>query len=322
VKQIIHIFFICAFIASTGSAQLAFKADSVNMLNLKANPAYLQFPSAEPLSNLKQYKNQLDMPDPLATDLNYTALAVVGLGLGTAIYSINNYYQNTWWRDKRTSFKFVNDWKYALWLDKYGHVFGTYLQAHAFSSSLEAANMSVESSALLGAGLAFGMQLYVEIQDGYGPKWGFSPGDIVSDLIGSLYSVAVYYYPYLKNIQPRVSYFPSEEMRNGTKPDMNISDDYEGQKLWLSFRMKKMLPENIAEVWPSWLMLSVGYGVRNLDGRGGGDKEFYFGFDFDAEEIPLHGKFWQFVKNTLNFIHFPMPGIRFSPDAAFLVFAY
>ncbi len=182
--------------------------------------------------------------------------------------------------------------------------------------------MSDKSTAILGAGLAFGMQLYVEIQDGYGPKWGFSPGDIVSDLIGSLYSVAVYYYPYLKNIQPRVSYFPSEEMRNGTKPDMNISDDYEGQKLWLSFRMKKMLPENIAEVWPSWLMLSVGYGVRNLDGRGGGDKEFYFGFDFDAEEIPLHGKFWQFVKNTLNFIHFPMPGIRFSPDAAFLVFAY
>lgn len=271
---------------------------------------------------LKLTNIKYESPDPLRTEINYPALGLVGLTLGSAIYAINDYYQHTWWRAERRNFRIVNDWKYALWIDKFGHFFGTYLQAHGISSALEAANVDLETSILAGAAMALGMQLYVEIQDGYGPKWGFSPGDAVGDLLGAAYSVAVYYYPFLKNIQPRVSYFPSKEMLDGTKPDMNISDDYEGQKLWLSFRMKNLLPENISKYWPSWLMLSAGYGVSDLNGSGGGIKKFYIGFDFDAEEIPLHGKFWQFVKNTLNYVHFPMPGIRISPDTAFLVFAY
>ncbi len=303
-KRFVTTIIILVFIANLGSAQIKFRADSAHL----------------PTLNFLKYNNSL--PDPLKTKINYPVLGGVGLGLATAVYSINNYYQHTWWRAERTSFKFVNDWEYALWIDKFGHLFGTYLQAHAFSSALEAANVDLETSVLTGAALAFGLQLYVEIQDGYGPKWGFSPGDAVSDALGAIYYVAVYYYPFLKNIQPRVSYFPSKEMLDGTKPDMNISDDYEGQKLWLSFRMKNLLPDNISYYWPSWLMLSVGYGVSDLNGSGGGTKKVFIGFDFDAEELPLHGKFWQFVKNTLNYIHFPMPGIRISPDTAFLVFAY
>ncbi|MCK7523029.1 MAG: hypothetical protein MZV64_37810 [Ignavibacteriales bacterium] len=71
-----------------------------------------------------------------------------------------------------------------------------------------------------------------------------------------------------------------------------------------------------------FLMLAVGMGVKNLDGSGGGQREFYIALDYDAETIPLYGSVWQFVKNTLNFIHFPMPGIRISPDAAFFVFCF
>lgn len=293
------------------SAQHTIGADTM-LSNVPNQPNNFNLHKIKPANNI----------NPLRTEIDYKILGGVALSLSAAVYSINDYYQHTWWRDQRTGFKFVNDWQYALWIDKLGHLFGTYLQAHAFSSALEAANMNLESATLIGAGLALGMQLYVEIQDGYGPKWGFSPGDAVSDLLGATYYVAKYYFPFLNNIQPRVSYFPSEEMLNGTKPDMNISDDYEGQKLWLSFRMKNLLPEDISNYWPSWLMLSVGYSVSQLNGSGGGIKKFYVGFDFDAEEIPLHGRFWNFVKNTLNYIHFPMPGIRFSPDAAFLVFAY
>jgi hypothetical protein len=63
-------------------------------------------------------------------------------------------------------------------------------------------------------------------------------------------------------------------------------------------------------------------GVKDLDGGGGGTREFYIALDLDAEELPLYGKGWQFVKNTLNFFHFPMPGIRISPDAAFFVLCF
>ncbi|HEX3074228.1 MAG TPA: hypothetical protein VHP30_11505 [Ignavibacteriales bacterium] len=63
-------------------------------------------------------------------------------------------------------------------------------------------------------------------------------------------------------------------------------------------------------------------GVKDLDGIGGGTREFYIALDLDAEELPLHGPVWQFVKNSLNYFHFPMPGIKVSPDAAFFVFCF
>ncbi len=69
-------------------------------------------------------------------------------------------------------------------------------------------------------------------------------------------------------------------------------------------------------------MISVGMGLRNWDGFGGGKQDIYIALDFDAETLPLHGPIWQFVKNTLNFIHFPMPGIRITPDTAAFVFVY
>ncbi len=273
-------------------------------------------------SRLSTFPTKINNVNPLSRKINYPILAGIGAVTTASIISINHYYETTWWRNNKTEFKFVNDWKYALWIDKFGHMLGTALIAHGFSSALEAANFETVPALWLGAAGGLAMQLYVEYKDGFGPKWGFSPGDAVSDFMGAVYYVAQYYYPYLKNFQLRVSYFPSKDFLAGKKKDHNISDDYEGQKLWLSVRVKNILPESIAKAWPSFLMLSFGYGVSQLDGAGGGIKKFYLGFDFDAEELPFHGRVWNFVKNTLNFIHFPMPGIRISPDAAFLVFAY
>jgi hypothetical protein len=86
--------------------------------------------------------------------------------------------------------------------------------------------------------------------------------------------------------------------------------------------MEELLPKSISEYWPNWLCIAGGMSVRNLDGAGGGQREFYIALDLDAEEIPLYGRGWQFVKNSLNYIHFPMPGIRVTPDAAFFVFTF
>ncbi len=295
-------------IFSTICAQSGAKSDSLSKIEA---PLRLSFLS----SNVKD-------SNPFEREINYPILGGIGIVTASAVLAINHYYETTWWRENRTSFKFVNDWKYALWIDKFGHMLGTELIAHGFSSALEAANVGERSAVWMGAAGALAMQLYVEYKDGFGPKWGFSPGDAVSDFLGAAYYVGKYYYPDLKNFQLRFSYFPSKKMLEGKMPDHNISDDYEGQKLWLSVRMNNLLPKKWASVWPDWLMLSFGYGVKNLDGRGGGEKDFFLAFDFDAEELPLHGPIWNFVKNTLNYIHFPMPGIRISHGITFLAFAY
>ena len=69
-------------------------------------------------------------------------------------------------------------------------------------------------------------------------------------------------------------------------------------------------------------MISVGMGVNNYEDQTYKQNEFYIAFDFDAEEIPLNGSFWQFIKNTLNYFHFPMPGIRITPNTVGLLFCY
>lgn len=259
--------------------------------------------------------------DPFYKEINkgmLLGLGTVYLGVGIGVHI---YQRNAWWSSERTSFHFQNDWAYALWLDKVGHFYAATLLAHFFTSGLEAGNMQSEPAAVYGslAGLAF--QLYVEIEDGFGAQWGFSPGDAYADVLGSGYSLAQHYYPFLKNFQFKFSYYPSLKMREGLHKGNAIDDD-EGQKYWLSFRMKNLLPEKVSDYWPSFLSLAVGMGVQNLDGNGGGQRTFYIALDLDAEQIPLYGKGWQFIKNTLNYIHFPMPGVRISPSGAFFVFCF
>ncbi len=249
--------------------------------------------------------------------INYYALSGVIVAGGTTIGIIRNYYANTWWKNQSTEFKFVNDWDYALWIDKFGHFFATYALSNLVSSGLDAANIKTENVFLYSSISALLFQLYVEVEDGFGPNWGFSPGDAVADFLGAGFRLAQFYYPSLKNVLPKFSYYPSEEFRNGEKKDHNMSDDYEGQKLWLSLRINNMLNKSIEKYWPDFLMLSIGYAVRKLDGKGGGEKHFLIALDLDFEKIPLHGKFWNFIKNTLNLVHFPMPGIRITPKGTF-----
>ncbi len=286
-----------------------------------------------------QYMQQISSINPLHRDINYPILGGVAASYAYIIYSINDYYRNTWWKEDTNysydgSFHVVNDWDYALWLDKFGHAYGTAVISHFFSSGFQAANVNQELSTWLGALGGLSMQLYVEIQDGFAPvdketgqpKWGFSPGDAVADLFGASYFVARYYYPYLNNFQLRVSYYPSKAFLNGEKPDHNVSDDYDGQRMWLAFRIKNLLPNNWAKHWPSFLMLSAGYGVNGIGDNAteeGLVPSYYVAFDIDAEAIPLHGEFWEFIKSTLNYIHFPMPGVKFSKDGVqFLLIAY
>ncbi|MEN8191807.1 MAG: DUF2279 domain-containing protein [Bacteroidota bacterium] len=311
--------------------------------SLVAQPDSIQSNSMnnKSLYNLRelQYTYQMDSFDPFQKDINYPILAGVGLTYGFIIYQINEYYNNTWWKSDSNyysdgSFHIVNDWEYALGIDKIGHMYGAAVMSHFFAAGLEAGNVNPELSIWLGAVGGLSLQMYTEIKDGFAPiskatgepKWGFSPGDAIANFLGAGYFVAQHYYPYLYNFQLRASYYPSEAMRNGEKPDNNISDDYDGQKLWLAFRMKNLLPKSIAEHWPSFLMLSAGYAVSGV-GHNANDEgiipSYYLALDFDAEVIPLHGEFWDFIKNTLNYIHFPMPGIKFSKDGlSFLLIAY
>ena len=259
--------------------------------------------------------------NPLRTKPDYSTLAGVGGIYLAAGVGVHLYQNNSWWRGKRTNkFRVINDWTYALNIDKIGHFYATQLLGHLFSSGLEAGNIESETAAIYGGIAALAFELYVEIEDGFGIDYGFSPGDAASDVLGSAYYIAQYYYPFLKNFQFKYSYYPSNQLREGKHK--GIIDDYEGEKYWLSIRIKNLLPENLSGYWPSFLNIACGMGVENLYGEGEKQRKFYIAFDFDAEALPLYGRGWEFIKNTLNYFHFPMPGIRISPNSAFFVFLF
>lgn len=304
---------IIIFVLITCSSILGSGYDSLNSSNRNA---VLTTMHNIPLS-LAAYASYVEKINPVENNIDYTRLSIFGgaaLGVGTVIHI---YQANAWWQTQDNKFRIVNDWEYARWIDKVGHFYGTHLLAHAFSGAFEASNFQPELSAIVSSVSALAFELFIEVEDGFGPDWGFSPGDATFDLLGASFYLLQYYYPVLKNFQPKFSYYPTQEFLDGKHKSGIIIDDYEGQKYWIGMRMKELLPNGFDEYWPSFLMLSGGMAVKNLDGKGGGQTEFYLALDFDTEQIPLYGGVWQFIKNTLNYIHFPMPGIRVTPKFTF-----
>ena len=263
---------------------------------------------------LKPVYPKIEFPKP-----DYLLLGGLGAVYTGSIAAIHLYQTNAWWSGKRGSFRFIEDWDYALWLDKVGHFYAPIILSHAFSVGLEAAKVDYGTGIWISSAAALFFQLYVEFEDGFAQDWGFSRGDAAADILGAAYPVFQYYYPVLYNFQPRFSYFPKNLGKEGHNPGQKliVVDDYEGQKFWLSVRVNNLFGEGFKKFWPDFLMLSLGYGVRDLDGRGGGKSDFYIALDLDYESIPLYGAFWQMVKNSFGFIKFPMPAVRITNGVAF-----
>lgn len=254
-------------------------------------------------------------------------LFIVATVTGASIAVVHKHQSKAWWQEKRTRFHFQNDWEYALWIDKLGHWWGAASLQHLFSSSMRWSNFSYETSNILGSFFALSYQLYVETYDGFAPNWGFSPGDALFDFGGAFYPLVQYYYPFFKNINLKMSYYPSKRLLKKDPLDSLyknkfVIDDYEGQSFYLSFKINNFLPQNLEKYWPDFLCLAIGYQMRNWNGYGVADQNYYFALDFDFEQIPLYGQFWQFLKNTFNLIHFPSPAIKFSKNKISFAIAY
>ncbi len=255
--------------------------------------------------------------------VNYKILGGLGsIYVGTAV-GIHIYQADAWWSGQRTSFHFQNDWEYALWQDKLGHMYAAYLTQHICSGWFEAAGVSPVRTLWTSALLAFAFETWIEIEDGFGPQWGFSPGDFTANTVGAFLPVVQYYAPALSYFMYKISYYPKnfgKDMGGGHKPI--VSDDYEGQKYWIAPRIHPLLPASWQDDLPPWLTVAVGTSVSDLDGSGGGHRDWYLALDLDVEAIPLKGPVWNYIKRTFNKIHLPLPGVRLTRKKAFSLFCY
>jgi hypothetical protein len=248
--------------------------------------------------------------------VNYVRLGIVGTGLVGGMLGIHLFQQNGWWKDNRTSFHFQEDLRYSRGLDKVGHFYGASVVSFIVAKSIETANVPEEKALLIGSGAGLLFQTFLEVEDGFS-TWGFDRVDFATDVGGAVYPILQYYVPFFKNFEMKYSYHPVNFNKPGTLsfPGQKhlISDDYEGQTLWLALKINNLLPRSIEPFWPDWLGIAVGYGVRDIETPYDYPVVF-LAPDLDMTKIIPHTTwFLRTLGDALNYIHLPLPAVQISP---------
>ncbi len=258
-----------------------------------------------------------------STRIHPVRFAIVTGTAAAAIAGTHIYQANGWWKDNARSFHFQEDLRYGRSVDKLGHFYGTTVEVFMLRNSYRWAGLSNEASLYWGSAGALLFQTYIEIEDGF-HEWGFDRVDFAANVAGAAWPIAQYHSSFLRNFDFKFSYHPSQVLDENCGIGFQgqkhiILDDYEGQTLWLSAKVKNLLPESWKPIWPAPLQLSLGYRVRDVCAAGSNRapySAFLLALDLDMTEvIPNDTPFLKLLGQALNFIKFPMPAVQISPDA-------
>jgi len=234
-------------------------------------------------------------------------------------------------------FRIIEDGNYALYSDKIGHTYGAYLSSYFFTEMLLWSGFGYDISHILGPSLGILYTLYVEIMDGFAYGWGFSPSDFYCNVIGSTFFSLQHFIPFLQNFNYKFVYIPADWHGELTrKPHSFFIDDYASHTFYMSVNVHNLLPKNLKKYWPDWLQITFGYGVRNLcdgnvaeyncdlsrgkiyDNNVVGSIRYIIGLDYDLIKIlPDGSPFWNWLRQTLNFVKLPAPAIEFGDETRF-----
>lgn len=223
-----------------------------------------------------------------------------------------------WWRSdylyKEHDFKWESDgafYNYSYGVDKLGHMFTSYLFFHTTYDFLKWAGYDDHTAMWSAVAVPAAHALAIEIADGFS-KWAFSPTDLAFNSLGIAYGALQTDYPFLQDFNLKWSYYPSASGGRGD-PDWGPASDYSGHIYWVSMNMHNLLPESMQPYWPRFLNLAVGMGAQNVSYGDTGPKKhkFAISLDWNLTEIPLSGDTWAVLKNLINKVHFPAPGLRY-----------
>lgn len=252
------------------------------------------------------------------------AAAAVGSAYFGILAGLHIYQMNTLWNEKR-EFRFFEDINQDYFADKFGHFFGAYFAGYGSTEVLIGAGFSYNTAYILGGVMGLLYQTYVEIMDGFGKNWGFSPSDFYSDVAGFVYYMSQHYVPFLRNFTPKATYFPARWYdEKPRKEAMMFIDDYSSWTMWLSANMHNLTPKSWK--WPRWLDIAVGYAARNLrydetTGEFKGEPRFSIALDYNlAELLPDSSNFLNWLRQSFNYFKFPAPAIEFGDVTKFRLF--
>jgi hypothetical protein len=241
---------------------------------------------------------------------------------------------NTWYKDKaRETFHFYNDNEAYLQIDKFGHMFGSYIYSYIGYHFLLKKGATRKEALLFGSTLGFALQLPIEIMDGVHEGYGFSWGDITANAMGS---ALVWGQELLFNeqiIKYKFSYSKSSYSKNSNgyfgKTELScMLNDYNGHTYWFSVPFKKLIKNTQT---PHWLNISFGYSAngmygefKNISSYKGVNipnttrfRQFLLSLDVDWSKIKTNSKFLNVLFKGMTFIKLPFPALEYNSKGKF-----
>jgi hypothetical protein len=284
-----------------------------------------------------QYKEKIRLMQYAPVQKNLASRQVaatllhVGM-IGGSLIILNNYWYAGYPKQKLASFNDCREW---LQMDKFGHIFSTYLEARSSHAVWKWSGLNIKKSAILAAVSAFAYQASFEILDGLSAEYGFSWADMAANSLGAGLFISQELIWNEQRIQPKVSYSRQQyepallsriHSLYGTVGTERFLKDYNGQTLWYSCNLKSFGRNRAI---PAWLNIAFGMGATGM--LGGFEnkwkdnnnntitrydiarkRQWYLAPDVDFTKIKTNRKGVKIFLHVLNLVKFPAPGIEFT----------
>jgi len=261
-------------------------------------------------------------------------LITVISGFSVAYVGSMSYLQYVWYKDdQRVPFHFYNDLKGYNQIDKFGHIYGAYMESYIGFHALLWAGVPRKKAALYGGCLGFMLQLPIEVWDGIYEGWGFSLSDVGANALGSALVIGQELAFREQIVKYKLTFSPSPYARQangylGSNFDQ-LFYDYNGHTYWLSVGINRLITN---QKIPDWLNVALGYSAGGMFGefenltryRGvtipetDRYRQFLFSLDIDFTKIPARNKKLKTLLNSLFMIKIPFPTIEINTKGQFL----
>lgn len=254
----------------------------------------------------------------------------------TSVYYVGSMHilSKTWYKDKeRVPFHFYNDNEGYLQVDKFGHMFGSYLYSYVGYHGLLKLGATRKEALIFGSSLGFLLQFPIEIMDGIHEGYGFSWGDVAANSMGSALVFGQELVFKEQVIKYKFSYWESTYSKNSNgyygETTMNrLLKDYNGHTYWFSMPINKTI---FKKGIPDWLNIAIGYGANGMYGEFENIKsyngvaipeteryrQYLLSLDIDWPRIKTKSKFLKAVFKGMTFIKLPFPTIEYNSVGKF-----
>lgn len=234
-----------------------------------------------------------------------------------------------WYKNfPKSRFHFFNDNTEWLNMDKLGHVATAYNISAGQYQLMRWSGVEKNKAVVISGITALGFQSIIEILDGFSQKWGFSKGDMLANIAGTILFAGQQWLWSEQRIRLKFSYHTTIFPKYNPNELGNIFfqqwlKDYNGQTYWLSVNPSSFMSSKSA--FPKWLNTSIGYGAEGMIGASANPKtingikipefkryrQYYFSLDADLNRVGTQPGILLSFPNALKM---PFPAVEYRKD--------